>query len=153
MKTVMKTFYYLALLSAFIVAAACGKDSPEPACSIAIPIDARMYEFGHRGTGQTFLAWTTNAGVIANVEAQLALPEEERTAHINGEILEQPKNCELNPGWSWYFNPQDWDMTEISIELCDGNPQYVEDNLQDYLHIERYCPWSSYVLREINQPE
>lgn len=148
----MKTFYYLALLSAIFTVGACEEDSPQPACSIEIPAEARVFEFAHRGSEYTFRAWTTDNEVIANVEAQLALPEDDRINHINGEILEQPEGCDLNPGWSWYFNPQDWDLAEISIEVCDGNPQYVEDNLQDYLEIDRYCPWSSYVLREIDQP-
>ena len=145
----MKTLYLFALLGALSLMGACKEDDPQPDCSIMIPAQARIFEFAHRGSDYTFRAWTTDTAVIARVEAQLALPENDRTMHINGEILEQAESCNLNPGWSWYFKPDGWDLAEISIELCDGNPQYVEENLEDYLHINRYCPWSSYVLLEV----
>ena len=37
--------------------------------------------------------------------------------------------------------------------MCDGNPQYVEENLDEYIRIQAYCPWGSYVLQEIGRPE
>jgi hypothetical protein len=151
MKNIMKILNYLALFGALFVLGSCEEETAEPACSIDIPSEARVYEFAHRGSEYTYRAWTTDSAVIARVEAQLALPEADRMQHINGEILEQPAGCDLNPGWSWYFNPAAWDLADISIEVCDGNPQYVEDNLQDFLDINRYCPWSSYVLREVDQ--
>lgn len=145
----MKTRPYFALLGILLMAAACKKDKPEPACDLQIPAQDRIFEFAHRGSDDTFRAWTSDTAVIAHVEAQLALPEDQRGQHINGQILQQAESCNLNPEWSWYFNPDDWDLVDASIELCDGNPQYVEDHLEDYLNIDRYCPWSSYVLREI----
>lgn len=148
----MKTIFYGTLLCALFLMGACKKDNVDPICDLEIPAEARIFEFGHRGSDYTFRAWTSDSAVIVHVEAQLALAEEERNQHINGEILAQSEACNLNPDWSWYFNPEDWDLADLSIEVCDGNPQYVEDNLQDYLDIDRYCPWSSYVLREINQP-
>lgn len=152
MKIVMKTHYFIALICLAISAGAC-KDKPaEIACDIAIAEGTRFFEFAHRGSEYTFYAWTNKPTVIANVEAQLALPAEDRSQHINGVIKEMPEGCELNEEWSWYFEPTEWDMADLSIELCDGNPQYVEENLQDYLDIDRYCPWSSYVLQEVAQP-
>lgn len=148
----MKVHYGLMLAALLLVAGACEKDSDTPACELQIATGARFFEFGHRGSDDTYIAWTSQASVIQNVEAQLALPEAERNQHINGEIQRMPTGCNLNKDWSWYFSPDNWDLAELSIELCDGNPTYVEENLEDYLDIERYCPWSSYVLREIQQP-
>jgi hypothetical protein len=99
-----------------------------------------------------FVAWTDIGQVQQKVDAQLSLPFAERNMHINGAILEDDRVCMVNPGWGWYFDPADWELTDISIELCDGNPQYVQVNLEDYLHIGRYCPWGSRVLEEIDKP-
>jgi hypothetical protein len=148
----MKSFYQLAFLALILLAGSCKDDAPEIDCELSIADGTRFYEFAHRGTDHTFYAWTSDTAVIAKVEAQLALPEEQRLQHINGQIAALPEGCDWNNDWSWYFTPNEWDLADISIELCDGNPQYVEDNLQDYLDIDRYCPWSSYVLQEVSQP-
>lgn len=148
----MKSFYQLALLAILVLSASCKDEKNEPDCQLDFAAGMRFYEFAHRGTDYTFYAWTNDTAVIARVQAQLALAEEDRTQHINGRIAELPAGCELNMDWSWYFPPNEWDMADISIELCDGNPQYVEDHLEDYLHINQYCPWGSYVLREVGQP-
>ncbi len=135
-----------------ILFAACKKDDDTPAtCNVEIPAGTRFFEFQNDG-GTTFYAWTNKAEVIAAVEAQLNLPLEQRGQHINGKIAKIEGDCDLNQGWSWYFLSDEWVLADASIELCDGNPQYVEDNLDDYLAIERYCPWGSVVLKEVTQP-
>ncbi|MBX2875256.1 MAG: hypothetical protein KTR30_24270 [Saprospiraceae bacterium] len=132
--------------------AACKKDDDDNAiCDVEIPAGTRFFEF-QNDSGATFHAWTNKADVIAAVEAQLNLPLEQRGQHINGKIARIEGNCAINQNWSWYFLPDDWVVADASIELCDGNPQYVEDHLEDYLAIERYCPWGSKVLKEVTQP-
>lgn len=132
--------------------AACKKDDDDTvACEVNLPADTRFFEFQH-SNGNTFYAWTNKAEVIAAVEAQLALPFEQRGQHINGRIARIEGDCDINKEWSWYFLSDDWVMADASIELCDGNPQYVEDHLEDYLYIDRYCPWGSKVSKEITQP-
>lgn len=147
----MKTFPFLLGLLV-LLSSACKKDKHDPECSVTIPDNARFFEFGNRGNDLTFIAWTTDPTVIAHVEAQLALPVDERQQHINGKIARQPEGCDLNQEWSWYFVMNEWDLADFSIEVCDGNPQYVEDNLDDFLHVGHYCPWSSYVKGEIAAP-
>lgn len=54
-----------------------------------------------------------------------------------------------NTGWSWHFVPNEWDLAEISIEVYDGRPSYLEQNLEQWLRdVGRYCPWSSRIVRE-----
>ena len=131
--------------------ASCKKDDDTSICDINIPEGTRFFEFQNTG-GDTFYAWTNKADVIAAVEAQLNLPPEQRSQHINGKIARIEGDCSINQNWSWYFLADDWLLADASIEVCDGNPQYVEDNLEDYLAIERYCPWGSTVLKEVTQP-
>ncbi|MCB0638898.1 MAG: hypothetical protein KDC54_19855 [Lewinella sp.] len=122
-----------------------------PNCQPETTTSTRFFEFTD-GNGHTFQAWTSDSSVINQVLAQLALPEDQRDQHINGKLLAVPEGCRYNQHWSWYFDPNDWTLAEISIEVCDGNPQYVEDHLADFLEVGRYCPWSSHVLREIDNP-
>jgi len=135
-----------------VIFTACKKEEDNNLdCELNLPSDTRYFEFQHSG-GETFYAWTNKADVIAAVEAQLAMPFEQRGQHINGRIAKIEGDCAINKNWSWYFLPDDWVVADASIELCDGNPQYVEDHLDDYLHIEYYCPWGSKILKEISQP-
>jgi alkylglycerol monooxygenase len=50
----------------------------------------------------------------------------------------------FNAPWSWHFDPDRVRMAEIAIEVCDGRPSYVEENLQDFLGT--YCPWGARVV-------
>ncbi len=35
-------------------------------------------------------------------------------------------------------------MAEVTIELCDGTPSYVEAHLDEWIEqVGRYCPWSA----------
>ena len=135
---------------------ACSKEDSQvvdcPDLPAEITPGARFFEF-ESDSGLTFVAWTSDSLVIADVEQQLTLPFSSRSKHINGRILVDESICDLNGSWSWYFDPTDWALSEFSIELCDGNPQYVEDNLDEYVNvIERYCPWGSKVSREVDRP-
>jgi hypothetical protein len=139
------------LLMICLITGSCNKDDDAQPCDIEIKPGTRFFEF-QASEGTKFVAWTNKQSVLDNIDAQLAREVGERDQHINGKILKNDTGCDLNYEWSWYFDPDDWDLSDISIELCDGNPNYVEENLNDYLDIERYCPWSSVVLREIDQP-
>jgi hypothetical protein len=51
----------------------------------------------------------------------------------------------FNQPWSWHLDPDQVRMTEVAIEVCDGEPSYVEEHLSDY---PTYCPWGARVIRE-----
>ena len=148
----MKTKSIFALITLVGLLFGCNQDDDQSPCSLNLDQNGlRFFEFAHeRGN---FIAWTTNPAVIDQVLQQLELPEDMRGQHINGRIERLPEGCEVNSNWSWYFVPDEWAMAEFSIELCDGNPQYVEENLDEYIRIQAYCPWGSYVLREIGAPQ
>jgi alkylglycerol monooxygenase len=50
----------------------------------------------------------------------------------------------FNASWSWHFDPDRVRMTEVAIEVCDGQPSYVQQHLPDFL--SGYCPWSARVV-------
>ena len=148
----MKNHQFLLVLSLGIFAVSCQKDSnPILECSPNISANTRFFEFTN-DRGQTFIAWTTDTVVINQVLIQLSLSLDLRNQHMNGKILEAPEGCKFNQDWSWYFAPGDWALADASIEVCDGDPQFVEENLDEYIRIGRYCPWGSIVLQEIENP-
>jgi hypothetical protein len=35
-------------------------------------------------------------------------------------------------------------MAEFAIEVCDGRPSYVEENVDEFVGtVGRYCPWQA----------
>ena len=144
-----RSYFFILFLLVFF---ACSEDDMTDLCEMNIPSGTRYFEFFHESTGDMFVAWTANTQVLQVVDEQLGLPENERTQHINGKILRDEHSCGFNGNWSWYFDPADWALADFSIELCDGNPQYVEENLDEYVRTGRYCPWGSTISREITKP-
>jgi hypothetical protein len=55
-------------------------------------------------------------------------------------------NGGFNAPWSWHIDPAGAQMTEIAIEVCDGEPNYVEAHVQDYLQVGSYCPWGGRIV-------
>ncbi len=149
----MKSYQFV-LLSAFIFFIACTKDAPpEPGCDLNRDANTRFFEFEHISSATSFIVWTNQTNVLSLIDEQLALSPEQRKMHINGPIQRLPEECAaVNENWSWVHKPNEWTLADASIELCDGNPQYVEENLDEYIRIGRYCPWGSRVLREIEAP-
>lgn len=69
--------------------------------------------------------------------------------HIQGDVYEGRRS--YNKTWSFHLKPQTVRFFENQIELCDGRPQYVQDNLQDWINQSRlWCSWSSALVREEN---
>jgi hypothetical protein len=92
------------------------------------------------GSDGEFIAVTTNPELIGKVHAQLALPAEQRRQHINGPIARG--NGGHNQNWSWHFTPDGWNLVETSIELCDGTPRLVENDIAYWVdRVGRFCPW------------
>lgn len=94
-----------------------------------------------------FVATTFDPELIRAARGELDLPRRERRLHINGVIAGGDGGHNLS--WSWHFVPGAWNLTEVSVGLCDGTPEMVERDLGYWLdRVQRFCPWQSYVLRE-----
>lgn len=113
--------------------------------------DERFFEFTHQDEeiDYIFTAKTSDPEVIQKVENQLSLPFEQRNMHINGNIERGTED--YNSNWSWHFVPDIWNLVEISVEVCDGRPRMVEDDLDYWVdQVGFFCPWSARVLREVD---
>lgn len=112
----------------------------------------RYFEFDFRTPYPDSLnlyAATNDPAVLAEVDAQLALPDTLRYKHINGPIAHG--TADNNPRFSWHFVQSAWALADFSIELCDGRPlEDVEADTAYWIgNVGQFCPWASYVKREI----
>ena len=137
----------LVLLGLLMAASAVGCANPDPDPDPAV---ADGYLFGFTGNPDfDFVAVTSDSLVVALLEVQLALPEDERRMHINGPIGRG--DGEHNLEWDWHFLPGQWALVEISIELCDGTPDFVNDNIAYFIDtVGRFCPWGAHVLKKLD---
>jgi len=49
----------------------------------------------------------------------------------------------VNAPWSWHIDPATLEFADMTIEVCDGLPSYVEDGT---VTSDQYCPWSAKVI-------
>lgn len=99
------------------------------------------------GAVVSFVATTTDPGVLAAAREELNRPEGDRRLYILGPLAEGDGGH--NPGWNWHFVPGGWELTDTSMDLCDADPQFIEDALQDWIKkISRYCPKGARLVAE-----
>lgn len=96
-------------------------------------------------SGDVFKVWVTNP---ATIQQLFDLAEGNSRATIpNGRIQRGPGLSANNEPWSWHLDPQDVQMAEVTIEVCDATPSYVEKNLDYFVGtVGRYCPWSAVLV-------
>lgn len=77
--------------------------------------------------------------LVAHAEALLA---GEAVASIpNGGVVRDDPG--VNAPWSWHIDPATLEFADMTIEVCDGLPSYVEDGTVTSDH---YCPWSAEIV-------
>lgn len=82
----------------------------------------------------------TDAADIAIAEQLLAGEEAPRIP--NGRIVRDGDGG-VNTGYSWHIDPGSVEFAEVTIEVCDGLPSYVEEGS---LTGDQFCPWSAEVI-------
>ena len=89
---------------------------------------------------EEFQVWVTNPQTIQQI---LDLQRGISSANIpNGSILRGPGQADHNEPWSWHLDPEQIEMAEITVEVCDGAPSFVEEELDYFVEtVGQYCPW------------
>jgi hypothetical protein len=132
-----------AAISALVLACSSGEDptATPPATPTPHPLAGGVLAT-FDVTGQEFKVWVTNEQAI---EALFALQAGTSSANIpNGLVQTGAGQAGHNGPYSWHMDPEDIEMVELTIELCDGSPDYIEENLTDWMaSVERYCPWGA----------
>jgi hypothetical protein len=49
----------------------------------------------------------------------------------------------VNEPWSWHIDPETVEFADMTTEVCDGLPEYVEDGT---LTSDIFCPWLTKVI-------
>jgi hypothetical protein len=78
----------------------------------------------------------------ANVAvAQKLLAGEQAPSIPNGLVVRGDPS--VNTGWSWHIDPASLQFADMTTEVCDGKPSFVENGTitGDY-----FCPWSAKVV-------
>ncbi len=90
--------------------------------------------------GEQYSVFITNNKTIEEV---FAVQRGESEATIpSGLIVEGA--VFYNQPWSWHIDSEDIHMVETTIELYDGVPSFVENELEYWLEsVRRYAPWSA----------
>lgn len=95
-------------------------------------------------SGEEFRVWVTDPETIQQI---LDLRDGTSTASIpNGALHEGPGRADHNAPWAWHLDPEDIEMADATIEVCDGRPSLVDEMLEDYLDVGRFCPWGAELL-------
>ena len=109
----------------------------------------RYFEFGNHfyPQGNDFVAATSDSIQIALATSQILLPDTLRDLHISGSVAHG--NPGYNLQWHWHFRPDQWQLVQTSVEVCDVKPSVIEQDTSSWTDGWLFCPFSSYVLREI----
>lgn len=102
--------------------------------------------------GERFRVQVTNPQTIQQIRD---LQAGRSTANIPiGRIHRGPGAGDHNAPWSWHLDPEDISMADITIEVCDARPSYVEENVDEFVdNVLRYCPWSAVLVDVVEVEE
>ena len=49
--------------------------------------------------------------------------------------------------WNFHVDPANVHFADVTIEICDGRPSYIEANLDEWIStVKSWCPWSGRVV-------
>jgi len=78
----------------------------------------------------------------AQVEiAQMLLAGKEAPRIPNGVVVRGDPS--VNIGWTWHIDPGSFEFADVTTEVCDGKPSFVE---KDEISGKYFCPWSAKVI-------
>jgi hypothetical protein len=91
---------------------------------------------------ETFKVWVTNPNTIQQL---YDLQDGISQANIpNGRIHHGPGQANHNEPWSWHLDPEDIEMAEMTMELCDGALWFIEEEVNYFVEtVQRFCPWEA----------
>jgi hypothetical protein len=73
--------------------------------------------------------------------ARQLLAGEEAPSIPNGIVVRG--EADVNEGYTWHIDPESVEFADLTVEVCDGRPSDVEQNL---ITSDRYCPWDATVI-------
>ena len=142
----------LACCTALILAACSGAASPSaalPSQSPPIAVSPTPAASSPSATGAivTIRVVDEEYRILLTDEEAIATAEElaagERDPLIPVGTIVRTDDGGVNTGYSWHIDPATFEWAEVTIEVCDGRPSFVEDGT---LTGDTFCPWSAEVV-------
>jgi hypothetical protein len=145
---------FLALLALVVTACSSGGASPSAAPSTspapapsgapsapgsAVPSGGARVVVTFQVVDEQYRIELTDPADIENARRLLA--GEEAPAIPNGIVVRGDPG--VNTGYTWHIDPASVEFADVTVEVCDGKPSDVEDNV---ITSDRYCPWSAKVV-------
>lgn len=119
-------------LVALLTIAACGDDGPDAAGSNPV---ATFQVAG----GETYKIELATPELADHARRLLA--GEEVAPIPNGIVVRDDPG--VNAPWSWHIDPASLEFADMTTEVCDGLPSFVEEQI---VTSDRYCPWLAEVI-------
>lgn len=94
---------------------------------------------------ERFRVWVTDGQTIQQI---LDLRDGTSRASIPvGPVRSGPGRGNHNLPWSWHLDPEEAEMAEAAIEICDGRPSLVEEDVDAWIAtVGSYCPWGAELI-------
>lgn len=130
-------------VAALALLVGCGDDSPtQPPLPPGAAIFAIRACRDATRPGEVFRVLLDDPALIAEATALVGAGEEKI---VSGRVVRG--DGAFNRGWSWHLDPDSVRFVDLTIEVCDGCPSYLEAHLDEWLEqVGQYCPWSTEVL-------
>jgi hypothetical protein len=94
--------------------------------------------------GEKYSIFVTNKDTIEDI---FAVQNGQSQATIPNGTLVHGK-VSYNAPWSWHIDSEDLQMAEMTIELSDGTPSQVENDLDYWINtVTRFSPWSAKIVK------
>lgn len=118
-------------------AAACGEDP------LGVPAGTAVFEL--EVSGERFRAAVADTAEVRRLEARMASGEE---GVVSGALREGAGG--VNAPWGWHLDATTVHVADLAIEVCDGRPSMVQEDLGYWLGtVKQYCPWGAKVVARI----
>lgn len=93
-------------------------------------------------SGETFRVRTQDPATIAALEQRRVGGTR---GVISGELIAGDGG--FNQPWNWHMDPATVEVPDVAIELCDGRPSMVEEDMEYWVGtVGRFCPWGALVV-------
>ena len=132
----MNTKISLILLAVLVTLSACDSNSmdpdPEPTAST----------YTIQVIDETFRVQINDSTMAAEAERMLSTGD---IRNIDGPL--RAGNGDFNAPYPWHLDPDSITFSDATIEVCDGRPSMIEDDLEYWLNsVKAYCPWGVKVI-------
>jgi hypothetical protein len=95
--------------------------------------------------GERFRVGVQEPAQVDSFAARLASGAE---GNISGTLAAGPGG--VNEPWGWHLLPASVHVADMTAEVCDGRPSFVEEDLDYWLGtVKQYCPWGVKVVARV----